>query len=98
MIIDTISPYNGILGRPWIGKIEVITSFMHLKTRYPIHGGGIGQNNNEQAMARRCSAQGLKNSKEAQFISISQANQKEAEQAEKRARFIFVSQANLKGT
>lgn len=26
MIIDEVSLYNGILGRPWFGKINVITS------------------------------------------------------------------------
>ncbi|CAL8083052.1 unnamed protein product [Prunus armeniaca] len=42
MIIDEVSPYNGILGRPWISKINAITSATHQKIRYPILGGGIG--------------------------------------------------------
>ncbi|XP_034219224.1 uncharacterized protein LOC117630638 [Prunus dulcis] len=60
MVINEVSPYNGILGRPWIGKINVITSATHQKIWYPIPGGGVGQINSDQAMARKCSAQGLK--------------------------------------
>ncbi|XP_020412829.1 uncharacterized protein LOC109947303 [Prunus persica] len=46
----TASPYNGILGRPWIGQINAITSATHQKIRYPIPGGGIGQINSDQSM------------------------------------------------
>lgn len=41
MVIDKVSPYNGILGRPWIGKINAITSVTHQNIRYPIHRGGV---------------------------------------------------------
>ncbi|CAL8124074.1 unnamed protein product [Prunus armeniaca] len=47
MVIDEVSPYNGILGRPWIGKINAITSATHQKIRYPIPGGGVGQINSD---------------------------------------------------
>ncbi|XP_008229037.1 PREDICTED: uncharacterized protein LOC103328427 [Prunus mume] len=60
MVIHEISPYNGILGRPWISKINAVTSATHQKIRYPIPGGCIGQINSDQAMARKCSTQGLK--------------------------------------
>ncbi|CAL9006555.1 unnamed protein product [Prunus brigantina] len=80
MVINEVSPYNGILGRPWIGKINAITSATHQKIRYPIPGGGIGQINSDQAMARRCSAQGLKKSKQVQFLPVSQADLKKVEQ------------------
>ncbi|CAL9016033.1 unnamed protein product [Prunus brigantina] len=79
MVINEVSPYNGILGRPWIGKINAITSATHQKIRYPIPGSGIGQINSDQAMARKCSAQGLKKSKQAQFLPVSQADLKEVE-------------------
>ncbi|CAL2256657.1 unnamed protein product [Prunus armeniaca] len=36
MVIDEVSPYNDILGRPWIGKINAITFATHQKIRYPI--------------------------------------------------------------
>ncbi|CAL2258020.1 unnamed protein product [Prunus armeniaca] len=73
MVIDKVSPYNGILGRPWISKIEAITSALHQKIRYPIPGGGIRQINSDQAMARGCKAQGLKKSKQLQFTQVMQA-------------------------
>ncbi|XP_021800706.1 uncharacterized protein LOC110744967 [Prunus avium] len=31
MVVDEVSPYNGILGRPWIGKINAVTSTTHQK-------------------------------------------------------------------
>lgn len=64
MIIDEVSPYSSVLRRPWIGKINAITSAMHQKIRYPIPGNGL-QINNDQVMTRRCLAQGLKKSKQA---------------------------------
>ncbi|CAL2276513.1 unnamed protein product [Prunus armeniaca] len=47
MVIDEVSPYNDILGRPWIGKINAITSATHQKIRYPIPGGGVRQINSD---------------------------------------------------
>ncbi|XP_020412762.1 uncharacterized protein K02A2.6-like [Prunus persica] len=73
MVIDKVSPYNGILGQPWINKIEAITSALHQKIRYPIPGGGIGHINSDQAKAMRCTAQGLKKSKHLQFTPVMQA-------------------------
>ncbi|XP_034200203.1 uncharacterized protein LOC117615256 [Prunus dulcis] len=35
MVIDKVSPYNGILGRPWIGKINAITSATPLPSPLP---------------------------------------------------------------
>ncbi|CAL2256236.1 unnamed protein product [Prunus armeniaca] len=84
MVIDEVSPYNGILGRPWIAKINPITSATHQKIRYPIPGGGIGQINSDQAMARKCSAQGLKKGKRTQFLPVNQADLKGVEQAEEK--------------
>ncbi|CAL8113853.1 unnamed protein product [Prunus armeniaca] len=34
MVIDEVSSYNGILGIPWIGKINPITSATLKKIRY----------------------------------------------------------------
>ncbi|XP_021803497.1 uncharacterized protein LOC110747663 [Prunus avium] len=80
IVIDEVSPYNGILGRPWIGKINAITSATHQKIRYPIPGGGVCQINSDQAMARKCSAQGLKKSKPIQFLPVNQADLERVEQ------------------
>ncbi|CAL2256933.1 unnamed protein product [Prunus armeniaca] len=85
MVIDEVSPYNGILGRPWIGKANAITSAIHQKIRYPIPGGRIGQINSDQVMTRKCSAQGLKKGKQTQFLPVNQADLKGVEQAEEKA-------------
>ncbi|CAL8082913.1 unnamed protein product [Prunus armeniaca] len=84
MVIDEVSPYNGILGRPWIGKINAITSATHQKIRYPILGGGISQINNDKTLARKCSAQGLKKGKQTQFLPVNQAELKGVQQAEEK--------------
>ncbi|CAL8076667.1 unnamed protein product [Prunus armeniaca] len=73
MVIDEVSPYNRILGRPWISKIEAITSAIHQKIRYPIPRGRIGQIDSDQAMTRRYTTQGLKKSKQLQFTPVMQA-------------------------
>ncbi|XP_016647045.1 PREDICTED: uncharacterized protein LOC107880286 [Prunus mume] len=80
MVINEVSPYNGILGRPLIGKINAITSTTHQKIRYPIPRGCVSQINSDQTMARKWSAQRLKKSKQAQFLPVSQADLKEVEQ------------------
>ncbi|XP_020426530.1 uncharacterized protein LOC109950809 [Prunus persica] len=97
MVIDEVSPYNGILGRPWIGQINAITSATHQKIRYPIPRGGISQINSDQAMARKCSAHGLKKGKQTQFLPVNQANLKGVEQAEKKADPIPDGRADQKG-
>ncbi|CAL8993005.1 unnamed protein product [Prunus brigantina] len=97
MVIDEASPYNGILGRPWISKINAVTSATHHKIRYPIPGGGIGQINSNQAMARKCSAQGLKKGKQTQFLPVNQAVLKGVEQAEEKADPVPDGRADQKG-
>ncbi|XP_021802728.1 uncharacterized protein LOC110746790 [Prunus avium] len=97
MVIDKVSPYNGILGRPWISKINAITSSTHQKIRYPIPGGGIGQINSDQAMARKCSAQGLKRSKQTQFLPVNQADMRGVEQPEEKANPVHDGRADQKG-
>ncbi|CAL8175793.1 unnamed protein product [Prunus armeniaca] len=97
MVIDEASPYNGILGRPWIIKINAITSAIHQKIRYPILGGSVGQINNDQAMAKKCSTQWLKKGKQTQFLLMNQANLKGVEQVEEKADPVLDGRANQKG-
>ena len=96
MVIDEVSPYNGILGRPWIGKINAITSATHQKIRYPVPGGGISQINSDQTMARKCSAQGLKKGKQTQLLPVNQADLKGVEQAEEKADLVSYGRADQK--
>ncbi|CAL9020972.1 unnamed protein product [Prunus brigantina] len=77
-VIDKVSPYNGILGRQWIGKMNAITSTTHQKIRHLILGARIGQINNDQAIAIKSSAQELKKSKQTQFLPMNQVDLKGA--------------------
>ncbi|CAL8136491.1 unnamed protein product [Prunus armeniaca] len=85
MVVDEVSPYNGILGRPWIDNINAITFATHQKIRYPIPRGGICQINSDQAMARKCSTRRLKRSKQTQFLSVNQVDLRGVEQTEEKA-------------
>ena len=80
-----------------VNQINAITSATHQKIRYPIPGGGIGQINSDQAMARKCSAQGLKKGKQTQFLPVNQADLKGVEQAEEKADLIPDGRADQKG-
>ncbi|CAL8168310.1 unnamed protein product [Prunus armeniaca] len=71
---------------------QAITSATYQKIQYPFLRGSVGQIDNNQAMVRRCLAQGLKNSKQAQFIPVSQT-----ELVGKEADLIPDSRADLKG-
>lgn len=97
MIVDSITLYNGILGKPWICKIDAITTPTYQKIRYPISGGGVEQINSDQAMESRCSAQRLKESKQTQFIPVSLEDLGEKDLAEEMMKLIPVSLADQKG-
>ncbi|CAL2229996.1 unnamed protein product [Prunus armeniaca] len=73
MIINEVSPYNDILGSPWIDKINVISFATHKKIHYLIPGGSVNQINNNQVMASRCSALGLKK-KQASTVHTNKPN------------------------
>lgn len=42
-VIDEVFPYNDALGRPWIRKIDAITTAMHQKIYYLIPRCEFGQ-------------------------------------------------------
>ncbi|CAL2278396.1 unnamed protein product [Prunus armeniaca] len=75
-------------------KINANTSATHQKIHYPIPGGSVGQINNDQAMARKCSTQGLKKGKQTQFLPMNQANLKGVEQAEEKVDPVLDGRAN----
>ena len=69
-IISDSFPYNGILGRPWLIKLDAVTSVKYQKIRFRIPGGGIGEIKSDQAASRRCTVQMLKESKKNTFTSV----------------------------
>ncbi|KAM2376507.1 hypothetical protein ACFX1X_043241 [Malus domestica] len=59
-IVSDPSPYNGILGRPWLIKLDAVTSVKYQKIRFRIPGGGVGEIKSDQVSSRRCTVQMLK--------------------------------------
>lgn len=57
--IDELSPYNGIVGRSWLNKIDTISNNNYLKVYFPIPGGGVGDIHGDQIMARICAVQAM---------------------------------------
>ena len=43
IVVEAYSPYITILASPWLHAVRVVSSTLHLKVKYPIHGrvGGL---------------------------------------------------------
>lgn len=59
MVIDNITSYNNIAGKPWIRIIDVVTSVTHQKICYLVPMGKVRQVNNDQMMTIKSSIQGI---------------------------------------
>ena len=53
IVMDTYSPYTAIVGRPWLHALEVVSSTLHLKVKYP-SGNWIEELMGSQSLARQC--------------------------------------------
>ncbi|XP_070667586.1 uncharacterized protein [Malus domestica] len=49
-IVSDPSPYNGILGRPSLIKLDAVTSVKYQKIRFRIPGGGVGEIKSDQQL------------------------------------------------
>jgi len=58
-IIDTPSPYNIILGRPWLHAMGAIPSILHQLLRFPTEHG-IEEVRGDQLQAKNCSMEAMK--------------------------------------
>ena len=67
-IVSDPSPYNGILKRPWLIKLDAVTSVKYQKIRFRVPGGGIGEIKSDQAASRRCTM--LKESRKKTFTPV----------------------------
>ena len=38
IVVDAYSPYTAIVARPWLHAVEVVSSTLHLKVKYPSKG------------------------------------------------------------
>ncbi|GJQ99627.1 hypothetical protein Tco_0522612 [Tanacetum coccineum] len=41
MIVKSLSPYNGIIGRPEIREIQAVSSIAHRMFKFPVDGGVV---------------------------------------------------------
>ena len=53
IVIDALSPYTAIMGRPWLHSLGVVSSTLHQKVKYP-SGGQVLEIVGSQSMARQC--------------------------------------------
>ena len=52
-VLNSYSPYNAILGRPWLPKMRVVPSTLHQRLRFPIPEG-IMEIRGDQVAAKQC--------------------------------------------
>ena len=53
LIVDCLSTYNIILGRPALNKLRVVMSTYHLKVKFPT-AHGVGEIRGDKVLAREC--------------------------------------------
>lgn len=59
LVVDYLSAYNVILGRPMLNRIKVVTLTYHLLMRFLIKGE-VGEVKGDQVVARECYMASLK--------------------------------------
>ncbi|XP_028086313.1 uncharacterized protein LOC114287236 [Camellia sinensis] len=59
LVINTPSPYNAILGRPWIHQMETVPSTYHQLIRFPMEHG-VEQISGDQVASKHCFMAALK--------------------------------------
>ena len=63
LVLDCQSPYNAILGRPWIHEMKAIPSTYHQMIKFPTKWG-VKEIKGEQRAARECYQNSMKKKKE----------------------------------
>ena len=53
IVVDAYSPYTAIVAKPWLHALEVISSTLHQKVKYPSNGQ-VKEIAGNQSMARQC--------------------------------------------
>ena len=53
IVVDAYSPDTAIVARPWIHALEVVSSTLHQKVKYPSRGQ-VEEIRGDQAVARQC--------------------------------------------
>ena len=55
IMVNAYSPYTAIVARPWLHALEVVSSTLHQKVKYPSHSQ-VKEIIGNQFMARQCMA------------------------------------------
>ena len=53
IVVDVVSPYTAIMGRPWLHTLEAVSSTLHQKMKYPF-GDQVLEIVGNQTAARQC--------------------------------------------
>ena len=53
IVVDAYSPYTAIVARPWLHTLEVVSSTLHQKVKYP-SWGQVKEILGNQSVARQC--------------------------------------------
>ena len=53
IMVDAYSPYTTIMARPWLHALEVVSSTIHQKVKYPSNGQ-VKEIVGNQSMTRQC--------------------------------------------
>ena len=69
LVVDCLSAYNAILGRPTLNSWKVVTSTYHLMIKFPTEYG-VGEVRGDQVVARECYIAMLEMDNHLQTISI----------------------------
>ncbi|KAL0400327.1 UNVERIFIED_CONTAM: hypothetical protein Sradi_2376000 [Sesamum radiatum] len=62
LVVDILSAYNVILGRPTLNAFRAIISTYHMTTKFPMVGG-VGEAQANILQARRCYTEAIKRGK-----------------------------------
>ncbi|XP_048492939.1 uncharacterized protein LOC125493529 [Beta vulgaris subsp. vulgaris] len=62
-VVDCLSPYNIIMGTPWIHKMRAVPSTYHQTIKFPTKCG-VQEINGDRKLARECYSISLKAKKE----------------------------------
>ena len=66
IVVDAYSPYTAIVAKPWLHTLEVVSSTMHQKVKYPSEDR-IEEILGDQAMARQCMIATIRHKPEAEL-------------------------------
>ncbi|XP_072081062.1 uncharacterized protein [Arachis hypogaea] len=78
LVVDCFSPYNLILGRPFLNKFGAIVSTVHLCVKFPVQGDQVATIHGDHKEARQCYNISLKfQNRATQQVNNVDLNQKE---------------------